>query len=128
MTGLDFSISQALELVQKALAKNDRVVQDAVLEGEKILFTKLATADSSSESLDAMLGPCVPTLFPDNGPEPSRAKAAEAAEALAACARKEGQVADLLRGAVSAALESERSPLVRQRLQRTQQMLERSPR
>ena len=124
MTGLDSSISQAIELVKKALARNDRVVQDAMLEGEKALFTKLATVDCSSESLDAILGHYVPTLFQDNATEPSRAKAAEAVEALAACARKEGRVEKLLRQAVSSALGRERAPLVRQGLQRAEHILD----
>ena len=126
MTGLDTSISQVLELVKKAIARNDRVVQDAILEGEKALFTKLANADSISESLDEILTHYVPTLFPDNGTEASRARAAEAVEALAACARKEGRVDRLLRQTVSVALERERSPLVRQGLQKAEHILDRS--
>lgn len=119
MTGLGTSLAQTLELVKKSLDKNDRVVQEAVVDGEKSLFNKLTPMDCDSGSVDAALADYVPILFGgDNRTEPTRIKAAETCAALAACARKGGRVEEGLKHAITASLEEERSPLVRQALDR----------
>lgn len=124
MTGLRTSLTQTLELVKGSLARNDKVVQEAVVEGEKALFGKLTTLDCDSEGLDEVLADYVPTLFGgDNQTELTRIKAAEASAALGACARKGGRVEEGLRHAITALLQKDRSPLVRQALDRAGQCL-----
>ena len=119
MTGLGTSLTQTLELVRRSLARNDRLVQETVAEGEKALFTKLTTQDCDSDPLDEVLADYVPTLFGgDNRTEPTRLKAAEASAALGTCARKGGRVEERLRHAITALSQEERSPLVRQALDR----------
>ena len=119
MTGLGTSLSQTLELVKKSLAKMDRVVQEAVVDGEKALFSKLTTTDCDSDSVDEVLADYVPILFEGhNRTESTRINAADASAELAACARKGGRVVERLQQIIPASLEKERSPLVRQALER----------
>ena len=123
MTGLGTSLAQALELVKKSVG-NDREVQEAVVDGEKALFTKLTITDCDSDSVDAVLADYVPILLGgDIRTEATRIKTAEACAALAACARKGGRVEEGLKHAIPASLAKERSSLVRQALDRAGNLL-----
>ncbi|MCJ1401686.1 proteasome component M29 [Xylographa trunciseda] len=114
---LTASLTQTLDLIGKALSKNDKVVKDAILDGEMALFKKL-TNTKLNDSLDSILTEYAATLFEmDEQAEQSRTKAAEAATALAGWAPEKSQVHTRLTSGVKLALTQERSPSVRQKLQ-----------
>ncbi|MCJ1387811.1 proteasome component M29 [Xylographa bjoerkii] len=114
---LTASLVQTLDLIRKALSKNDKIVKDAILDGEMALFKKL-TKTELNDSLDSILTEYASTLFEmDDQAEQSRTKAAEAATTLAGWAPEQSQVHSRLTSGVKLALTQERSPSVRQKLQ-----------
>ncbi|MCJ1471847.1 proteasome component M29 [Lambiella insularis] len=117
------SLLQTLESVKKALSKNDKIVRDATLEGERVLFQKLAATDATN-TFDSVLAEYISTMFElGNQTEQSRTKAAEAAAALAGWSRRGSTLHELLVSNVGAALDRERSPVIRQLLLSVQQAL-----
>lgn len=111
------SLTQTLGLIRKALSKNDKVIRDAILDGEMAVFKKLAKT-KLNDSLDSIVAEYASTLFEMNEQaEQSRSKAAEAATALAGWAPEKSQVHTRLTSGVGLALAQERSPSVRQKLQ-----------
>lgn len=107
-----------LSLITKVLSTQARAIQDAIFDGEKLFYQKLAVA-GHDDSLDDILLEFVPLLFEsDSRVEQSRTKAAEAALAMAACARKESRLGTLLAGEVEVAIAKERAHSVLQVLKR----------
>ncbi|MCJ1386964.1 proteasome component M29 [Xylographa soralifera] len=114
---LTASLTQTFDLIQKALSRNDKIVKDAILDGETALFKKLANT-GFDDSLDSILTEYASTLFEmDDQAEQSRTKAAEAATTLARWAPEKSQVHTHLAKGVKLALTQERSSSVRQKLQ-----------
>ena len=111
------------------LQKKDRLIDEAVFEGEKTLFDKLAKAKYQSPPLDAILTDYSATLFDSSSherAEASRKKAAEAAGALASCVWAGSRVEQAVRQAIASLLPQERSGSVRQALERAEQCLHKS--
>jgi len=128
-SNFESSLSQSLALVHTALQKKDRLIDEAVFEGEKTLFDKLAKAKYQSPTLDAILTDYSATLFDSSSherAEVSRKKAAEAAGALAACVWAGSRVEQAVRQAIASLLAQERSGSVRQALERAEQCLHKS--
>ncbi|MCJ1282030.1 proteasome component M29 [Xylographa opegraphella] len=114
---LAVSLSQTFDLIGKALSRNDKVVKDAILDGETALFKKLATTEFD-DGLDSILTGYSSTLFKiDDQAELSRAKAADAATTLGRWAPEKSQVHTRLASGVEFALTHERSSSVRQKLE-----------
>lgn len=109
--------------MKKALSRNDKIVRDAALEGEKALFQKM-TASDYTDTIGSILAEYVSTMFEvGSQTEQNRTKAAEASATLAGWSRKGSQLHERLESDVKAALDQERSPVIRQLLLSVQQAL-----
>ena len=123
-TDLETFLSQTLDLVQKAMTRKSRVIQDAIYEGEKVLFQKLEVNGEASQTLENTLAGYIPTLFEtDSAVEQTRLKGVEAASALVPKARKGGALQALLRQEIKTAKARERAFPVQQGLDRAEQLL-----
>jgi len=119
-TELSKSLSQALDLILTALPRNIRPVQEAVYEGLKSVFDRLAGLDDIPDSLENVLVEYVAVLFGlEEQPEQNRILAADAATAMVALSSKQVRFRRLqtaLDQEVRKARGQERSFSVQQRL------------
>lgn len=94
-------------------------VQNAIYDGEKILFRKLHALEQMPESLEDALIEYVKVLFRQGDQaEQTRVKAAEAAVAIADFSTKGMRLRGLLRDEITVTLAQERSISVQQGLER----------
>lgn len=112
--------------MKKSTVKNSRIVENAILDGEKALFQKLALNSQMPSNVENTLVEYLPTLFDcENRTEQGRVKAAEAVNAMAAISPSDGRLRALLGQKISSALENERSFSVKQSLERAKQSVNR---
>ena len=122
---LQANLTQCIEIVTETLLqRRERVVQEAILEGEKSLFQQVAGLEPTS-ALDDILIRFASTLFEqeEQRVESTRTKAAEAAAELAVYAAKGGSLKEALASVLSAARQRERSQSVQQVLDRALERL-----
>ena len=121
---LQANLTQCFELVTQTLQRRERVVQEAILEGEKFLFQQIASLVPTS-ALDDVLIRYASTLFEQDEQrvESTRAKAAKAAAELAVYAAKRSSLKEALASGLRVARQRERSQSVQQVLDRASERL-----
>ena len=103
----------AYELVVKASANRNRVVQDAVLEGTTNLFGKLDQKHLELDEIESVTVGLVRILFDQANPsERSRTDAVIVASALASRGPKEGKLRPVVVEKLTSARQDERAPAV----------------
>ena len=122
-TDLGSALRRTLELINQATANSGaKLVQDAVYQAEKGLFTKMQDVALSASVEDALVEYAKSLSDSGKHVEQIRLQGAEMAEALGRLSRQSNRLGEVLRQQVRQLLAQERSVAVRQCLERVSKL------